>query len=188
MRWRKTKVNIDNHIIVPDINLGSIESPDRFVEDYVARLTGTPDGPLQAAVGDPSPRSPDLRCCRSHNKPLPPLHRRRRLSHVYPLRFIAPVGKASTGLGPDAPVAKDGSAGSEGILEILGKSGGFLEYVRRDILLHDDGSVPEGHQDAGERPARGRARSEAVRAPDVGPGGHKAGEKCYERGALLFSQ
>lgn len=42
MRWRKTGLNIDDHFIVPDINLSSIESPDQFVEDYVAGLTGTP--------------------------------------------------------------------------------------------------------------------------------------------------
>ncbi|OWM79640.1 hypothetical protein CDL15_Pgr023052 [Punica granatum] len=41
MKWRETKVNVEDHIIVPDIKPSCIESPDQFVEDYVASLTET---------------------------------------------------------------------------------------------------------------------------------------------------
>ncbi|PKI72448.1 hypothetical protein CRG98_007194 [Punica granatum] len=41
MKWRETKVNVEDHIIVPDIKPSCIQSPDQFVEDYVASLTET---------------------------------------------------------------------------------------------------------------------------------------------------
>ncbi|XP_030460321.1 wax ester synthase/diacylglycerol acyltransferase 11-like isoform X2 [Syzygium oleosum] len=42
MKWRKTKIDVDNHVIVPSIDPDNIKSPDKFVEDYVANLTMTP--------------------------------------------------------------------------------------------------------------------------------------------------
>ncbi|KAI7731651.1 hypothetical protein M8C21_020330 [Ambrosia artemisiifolia] len=38
IKWVPTNVNIDNHVIVPEIN-PSIESPDKFVEDYISNLS-----------------------------------------------------------------------------------------------------------------------------------------------------
>ncbi|XP_030532428.1 wax ester synthase/diacylglycerol acyltransferase 2-like [Rhodamnia argentea] len=42
MKWRKTKIDVDNHVIVPRIDCDNVESPDKFVEDYVANLTMNP--------------------------------------------------------------------------------------------------------------------------------------------------
>ncbi|WOH06671.1 hypothetical protein DCAR_0626099 [Daucus carota subsp. sativus] len=45
MRWRKTKVNVDNHIFVPKIDLPKTDDPteaaDRYVEDYISDLHKT---------------------------------------------------------------------------------------------------------------------------------------------------
>lgn len=41
MRWVPTKVNLDEHVIVPDLDQ-NIESPaDKFVEDYISNLSKT---------------------------------------------------------------------------------------------------------------------------------------------------
>ena len=40
-KWIPTTVNLDNHIIVPEID-SNIEHPDRFVEDYISHFTKTP--------------------------------------------------------------------------------------------------------------------------------------------------
>lgn len=40
-RWTPTTVNIDNHVIVPEID-SQIEFSDRFVEDYISNFTKTP--------------------------------------------------------------------------------------------------------------------------------------------------
>lgn len=40
-KWIPTKVDLDNHIIVPEID-SNLEYPDRFVEDYVSHFTKTP--------------------------------------------------------------------------------------------------------------------------------------------------
>ncbi|KAK9724804.1 hypothetical protein RND81_05G099800 [Saponaria officinalis] len=39
--WIRTKVNVDDHIIVPDLD-PNLNSPDQFVEDYVSNITKTP--------------------------------------------------------------------------------------------------------------------------------------------------
>ncbi|XP_019104053.2 wax ester synthase/diacylglycerol acyltransferase 5 isoform X1 [Beta vulgaris subsp. vulgaris] len=39
--WIRTKVNVDDHVIVPNLH-SHINSPDKFVEDYVTNLTQTP--------------------------------------------------------------------------------------------------------------------------------------------------
>ncbi|XP_027330572.1 O-acyltransferase WSD1-like isoform X1 [Abrus precatorius] len=39
--WTPTTVDLDNHIIVPEIDLNA-EYPDRFVEDYISNFTKTP--------------------------------------------------------------------------------------------------------------------------------------------------
>lgn len=39
--WVRTQVNVDEHLIIPDLD-PNIESPDKFVEDYVSNMTKTP--------------------------------------------------------------------------------------------------------------------------------------------------
>ncbi|KAI3856939.1 hypothetical protein MKX03_012347 [Papaver bracteatum] len=43
MKWVPTEVNIENHVIVPEINPAIMDdiSPDRFVEDYISELSKT---------------------------------------------------------------------------------------------------------------------------------------------------
>ncbi|MED6188001.1 hypothetical protein PIB30_081798 [Stylosanthes scabra] len=41
-RWISTTVDLDSHVIVPEINSSEIEFPDRFVEDYISNCTKTP--------------------------------------------------------------------------------------------------------------------------------------------------
>ncbi|XP_057987448.1 wax ester synthase/diacylglycerol acyltransferase 11-like [Hevea brasiliensis] len=42
MRWVRTQVNIDNHVIVPMLDPSmEMESPDKFVEDYASNLSKT---------------------------------------------------------------------------------------------------------------------------------------------------
>ncbi|MED6125115.1 hypothetical protein PIB30_065599 [Stylosanthes scabra] len=41
-RWISTTVDLDSHIIVPEINSSEIEFPNRFVEDYISNCTKTP--------------------------------------------------------------------------------------------------------------------------------------------------
>lgn len=41
MKWVQTKVNLDEHVIVPNVD-PDMDSPDRFVEDYISYLTKTP--------------------------------------------------------------------------------------------------------------------------------------------------
>ncbi|KAJ0561006.1 putative transferase [Helianthus annuus] len=38
MKWIPTHVNIDDHVIIPELN-PKIESPDKFVEDYISNLS-----------------------------------------------------------------------------------------------------------------------------------------------------
>lgn len=38
MKWVRTKVDIDEHVVVPDLDK-NMESPDKFVEDYVHNLS-----------------------------------------------------------------------------------------------------------------------------------------------------
>ncbi|XP_061356172.1 wax ester synthase/diacylglycerol acyltransferase 11 isoform X2 [Gastrolobium bilobum] len=40
-RWTQTTVDLDNHVIVPEID-SKIEFPDRFIEDYISNVTKTP--------------------------------------------------------------------------------------------------------------------------------------------------
>ncbi|KAF8379706.1 hypothetical protein HHK36_029150 [Tetracentron sinense] len=40
MKWVQTKVDLENHVIVPDLD-PNMDSPDQFVEDYVSDLTKT---------------------------------------------------------------------------------------------------------------------------------------------------
>ncbi|XP_050210592.1 wax ester synthase/diacylglycerol acyltransferase 11-like isoform X2 [Mercurialis annua] len=40
LRWVKTEVNIDNHVIIPKLD-PNMDSPDKFVEDYVSNLSKT---------------------------------------------------------------------------------------------------------------------------------------------------
>ncbi|CAI0541809.1 unnamed protein product [Linum tenue] len=43
MKWEQTEVNLDDHIIIPNLDDGDVvESPDKFVEDYVSHLTTLP--------------------------------------------------------------------------------------------------------------------------------------------------
>ena len=44
MKWRRTKVDVDKHIINPDLD-PNIDSPDQFVEDYLTNLTEIPLNP-----------------------------------------------------------------------------------------------------------------------------------------------
>ncbi|XP_021909272.1 O-acyltransferase WSD1-like isoform X1 [Carica papaya] len=41
LRWIKTKVKVEDHVIVPDIN-PEMESPEKFIEDYTSNLTKDP--------------------------------------------------------------------------------------------------------------------------------------------------
>lgn len=41
LRWVQTQVDLDKHIIVPKIDPEHIESPDKFVEDYIYNLSKT---------------------------------------------------------------------------------------------------------------------------------------------------
>ncbi|KAK7300876.1 hypothetical protein RJT34_11727 [Clitoria ternatea] len=41
-RWIPTRVNLDDHVTVPEIDSNNIEYPDRFVEDYISNFTKTP--------------------------------------------------------------------------------------------------------------------------------------------------
>ncbi|XP_052200011.1 wax ester synthase/diacylglycerol acyltransferase 5-like [Diospyros lotus] len=43
--WTPTEVNLDDHIVIPELKLDNMESPDKIVEDYIADLTttGVPD-------------------------------------------------------------------------------------------------------------------------------------------------
>ncbi|KAL9250229.1 Wax ester synthase/diacylglycerol acyltransferase 11-like protein [Drosera capensis] len=40
-RWVRTKVNLEEHLIVPDLD-PNMDKPDRFVEDYASNLSKTP--------------------------------------------------------------------------------------------------------------------------------------------------
>lgn len=40
MKWVRTKVDLEKHVIVPEIN-PNMDSPDKFVEDYVYNLSKT---------------------------------------------------------------------------------------------------------------------------------------------------
>lgn len=39
LKWVPTKVNLDNHVIVPNLEPKLIDSPDKFVEDYASNLS-----------------------------------------------------------------------------------------------------------------------------------------------------
>ena len=41
MKWVRTKVDLDKHVIVPDIDTNMETSPDEFVENYIYNLTKT---------------------------------------------------------------------------------------------------------------------------------------------------
>ncbi|GAV66202.1 LOW QUALITY PROTEIN: WES_acyltransf domain-containing protein/DUF1298 domain-containing protein [Cephalotus follicularis] len=41
LRWIPTKVNIEDHVIVPELDL-EMDSPNQFVEDYISNLTTMP--------------------------------------------------------------------------------------------------------------------------------------------------
>ncbi|KAJ0086270.1 hypothetical protein Patl1_07750 [Pistacia atlantica] len=43
LKWvnHQKEVNLDNHVIVPNLDINNIESPDMFVEDYVSNLSKT---------------------------------------------------------------------------------------------------------------------------------------------------
>nr|AAZ08051.1 wax synthase [Petunia x hybrida] len=41
MKWVQTKIDLDQHIIVPEVDETQLESPDKFVEDYIYNLTKT---------------------------------------------------------------------------------------------------------------------------------------------------
>ncbi|KAA8533603.1 hypothetical protein F0562_030963 [Nyssa sinensis] len=44
MSWIRTTVDLENHVFVPDLD-PNMDSPDRFVEDYISDLTKTPMDP-----------------------------------------------------------------------------------------------------------------------------------------------
>ncbi|KAJ0101389.1 hypothetical protein Patl1_05140 [Pistacia atlantica] len=41
MKWSQTIVNVENHVIVPDID-SEMENPEQFVEDYISHITTQP--------------------------------------------------------------------------------------------------------------------------------------------------
>lgn len=42
MKWVRTKVDLDKHVIVPEVNQADVESdPDQYVEDYIFNLSKT---------------------------------------------------------------------------------------------------------------------------------------------------
>lgn len=41
MKWVQTKVDLDQHIIIPEVDESQLESPDKFVEDYIYNLSKT---------------------------------------------------------------------------------------------------------------------------------------------------
>lgn len=41
MKWVQTEVNLDNHVIVPKLDPNNINSPDKFVDDYISNLSKT---------------------------------------------------------------------------------------------------------------------------------------------------
>ncbi|KAM3287393.1 hypothetical protein P3S67_020823 [Capsicum chacoense] len=41
MKWVQTKIDIDQHIIVAEVDESQLESPDKFVENYIYKLTKT---------------------------------------------------------------------------------------------------------------------------------------------------
>ncbi|TXG48739.1 hypothetical protein EZV62_024614 [Acer yangbiense] len=41
MKWTRTTVNVEDHVIVPDYDL-EMENPDQFVEDYISYMTTMP--------------------------------------------------------------------------------------------------------------------------------------------------
>ncbi|OVA00980.1 O-acyltransferase [Macleaya cordata] len=41
MKWVRTEVNLENHVIVPDLD-ANMDSPDKFVEDYISNITKNP--------------------------------------------------------------------------------------------------------------------------------------------------
>ncbi|XP_060204170.1 wax ester synthase/diacylglycerol acyltransferase 11-like [Lycium barbarum] len=41
MKWVQTKVDLDQHIIIPEVDETQLESPDKFVEDYIYNLSKT---------------------------------------------------------------------------------------------------------------------------------------------------
>ncbi|CAN1250599.1 Wax ester synthase/diacylglycerol acyltransferase 5 [Linum perenne] len=42
MKWEKTVVNLNDHIVIPNVGDDSVESPDEFVGDYVSHLSTFP--------------------------------------------------------------------------------------------------------------------------------------------------
>ncbi|XP_057546082.1 wax ester synthase/diacylglycerol acyltransferase 5-like [Amaranthus tricolor] len=40
--WIRTKVNVDDHLIIPNLDYSEINSTEKFVEDYVTNLSQTP--------------------------------------------------------------------------------------------------------------------------------------------------
>ncbi|CAN4087076.1 unnamed protein product [Withania somnifera] len=41
MKWVQTKVDLEQHIIIPEVDESELESPDKFVEDYIYNLSKT---------------------------------------------------------------------------------------------------------------------------------------------------
>ncbi|KDP28488.1 hypothetical protein JCGZ_14259 [Jatropha curcas] len=41
MKWVRTKVDLDKHVIIPKLDEITIDSPDKFVEDYISNLSKT---------------------------------------------------------------------------------------------------------------------------------------------------
>ncbi|KAK4364175.1 hypothetical protein RND71_015533 [Anisodus tanguticus] len=41
MKWVQTKVDLDQHIIIPEVDESRLASPDKFVEDYIYNLSKT---------------------------------------------------------------------------------------------------------------------------------------------------
>ncbi|EPS58484.1 hypothetical protein M569_16330, partial [Genlisea aurea] len=42
LKWKKTKVNIDDHIHVPDIRPDDVQNPDKFVDDFHTKISMLP--------------------------------------------------------------------------------------------------------------------------------------------------
>ncbi|CAA7055765.1 unnamed protein product [Microthlaspi erraticum] len=40
--WIPVRVRVEDHVIVPDLDYGNIDSPDQFIEDYTSSIANTP--------------------------------------------------------------------------------------------------------------------------------------------------
>ncbi|WMV50646.1 hypothetical protein MTR67_044031 [Solanum verrucosum] len=41
MKWVQTKIDLDQHIIIPEVDENEVESAEKFVENYIYKLSKT---------------------------------------------------------------------------------------------------------------------------------------------------